>query len=174
MDSLGRSSWTVEEDAQLTALVQKHGVGNWHVVGKEFKSSRSTDSLRHRWTKLEKSAAAAVPGNTASENGDVVLKVEEGSSNSSNALDTTQDSTQSHGKSATGGGWSKGTPDSLGRMLWTAGEDSNLVELVKKHGVGNWDSIAEDFATDRTADGLRKRWYIRAVHSCPRATNHGL
>ena len=46
--------WTAAEDAQLRELVTKHGVGSWHAVSADFASSRSSDALRHRWTKLEK------------------------------------------------------------------------------------------------------------------------
>ena len=47
-------AWSAEEDAQLRELVTNHGVGNWHAVSADFASSRSSDALRHRWTKLEK------------------------------------------------------------------------------------------------------------------------
>lgn len=157
VDSLGRSSWTPEEDARLTELVKKHGVGNWQTIGTEFKSSRSFDSLRHRWTKLEKHAAAAVPATTtdgaAGASDAVVPKVEEGT-----AVDKTASNAGS-GSASAAGGWTTGPRDALGRALWTAAEDANLVELVKKHGAGNWDPIEEEFYTSRSADALRKRWY---------------
>ena len=52
----------------------------------------------------------------------------------------------------------RGTPDALGRTLWTGAEDVELAVLVEKHGVGSWDQIEGDFSTNRTADALRKRW----------------
>ncbi len=158
VDSLGRSSWTAEEDAQLTELVKKHGVGNWHAVGADLTSSRSSDSLRHRWTKLEKYAKAAKAAKASgAANDDVAPKVEEGNAETTTSV-AARVSAQLHETANAGGGWSKGTPDSLGRTLWTAAEDANLVQLVKKHGAGNWDPIESDFSTNRSADALRKRW----------------
>ena len=55
-------AWSAEEDAQLRELVTNHGVGNWHAVSADFASSRSSDALRHRWTKLEKQGGGVVEG----------------------------------------------------------------------------------------------------------------
>ena len=170
IDSLGRSSWTTEEDGELTKLVEKHGVGNWQALGAEFTTSRSSDSLRHRWTKLEKYAASA-SSDGGGGGGDgappasydaagsgagsaPALKTEE-SPRRELSVDTTRAISQT---GAPGGGWAKGTPDSLGRTLWTVEEDAELTQLVEKHGAGNWDPIEDDFTTNRTADALRKRW----------------
>ena len=126
-DSLGRTSWTAAEDAELTQLVQQHGVGNWAAMGENFSTSRSSDSLRHRWVKLQQYLKDGGP--------------------SASLADLPQ-----------AGQSMKATPDALGRTLWTQAEDTELSQLVVKHGAGNWEEMEANFSTSRSGDALRKRW----------------
>ncbi|XP_042003505.1 uncharacterized protein LOC121752475 isoform X1 [Salvia splendens] len=50
-----RRSWTLEDDAKLTASVQNHGERNWENIARcDFKNDRTASELSHRWYILRK------------------------------------------------------------------------------------------------------------------------
>ncbi|KAG9147756.1 hypothetical protein Leryth_018806 [Lithospermum erythrorhizon] len=61
-----------------------------------------------------------------------------------------------------GEGSSSGGDSSEGTMLkkgpWTSAEDAILVEYVKKHGEGNWNSVQKYSGLSRCGKSCRLRW----------------
>ncbi|CAN1843629.1 Transcription factor MYB101 [Linum perenne] len=57
-----------------------------------------------------------------------------------------------------GGGQRKGNLQGLKKGPWTAAEDAILVEYVKKHGEGNWNSVQKNSGLMRCGKSCRLRW----------------
>ncbi|CAN1232496.1 Transcription factor MYB101 [Linum perenne] len=57
-----------------------------------------------------------------------------------------------------GGGQRKGNLQGLKKGPWTAAEDAILMEYVKKHGEGNWNSVQKNSGLMRCGKSCRLRW----------------
>ncbi|XP_044486473.1 transcription factor GAMYB-like [Mangifera indica] len=66
----------------------------------------------------------------------------------------------SSGGAASDGGvtGSKGSSQNLKKGPWTAAEDAILMEYVKKHGEGNWNSVQKNTRLMRCGKSCRLRW----------------
>ncbi|XP_044466390.1 transcription factor MYB101-like [Mangifera indica] len=66
----------------------------------------------------------------------------------------------SSGGAASDGGvtGSKGSSQNLKKGPWTAAEDAILMEYVKKHGEGNWNSVQKNTGLMRCGKSCRLRW----------------
>jgi myb proto-oncogene protein len=52
----------------------------------------------------------------------------------------------------------KGFNQGLKKGPWTVAEDAILIEYVKKHGEGNWNSVQKNFRLMRCGKSCRLRW----------------
>ena len=66
--------WSLEEDAQLSSLVDRYGVGDWAGKAEMFATPRTASGLRKRWVKIndkskppQQSAAAVVEDSSSEE-----------------------------------------------------------------------------------------------------------
>ena len=180
------SRWTEEEDLQLRKLVVKLGTNDWKQISAQFGTKRSSSALRRRWYHLREvdsdesgsedeegeGQANVIGGWTAAEDAELCKLVKEGGTGDWKTKAERFSSRRSAGAirfrwyhlrdtgvaAAPAGVVAPVSAAATASTGWTAGEDAQLLALVKKHGVGEWQAKAAAFATERSSSALRHRW----------------
>ena len=131
------SAWNDEDDELLRRLVEEEGTGKWDDKALQFPTSRTGNSLSHRYRKL------------------LLAEVE-----SAKAKRDPKKSGGAKGPGGKGGGKGSGNVEC---GSWDEQERKQLLRLVAKHKTGDWDKKATLLGTGRSAHGCRFAYYSSAV-----------